>query len=55
MARQARLVLPDTTHNVTQRGNRRQTTYLEDGDYQAYLQIAAETLRRKGWRCGLTA
>jgi putative transposase len=33
---------------VTQRGNRRQRTFFCDGDYRAYLQIAAEAFRETG-------
>ncbi len=32
MARQARIVLPGYPHHVTQRGNRRQQTFFEDGN-----------------------
>ena len=31
MARLSRIVLPDTPHHVTQRGNRRQKLFLERG------------------------
>lgn len=48
MARLARLVLPDTPHHVTQRGNRRQTTFFDAADYLAYLQIAAEAFAQEG-------
>ncbi len=33
MARVARLVVPGMPHHVTQRGNRRQQTFFNDGDY----------------------
>jgi putative transposase len=33
MARLARIVVPDLPHHVTQRGNRRQKIFFEDGDY----------------------
>ena len=42
MARQARVVVPDTPHHVTQRGNRRQQTFFHDADYALYLHLAAE-------------
>jgi putative transposase len=42
MARLARLVIPGLPHHITQRGNRRQTTFFNDGDYQAYLELMAE-------------
>ena len=49
MARLARVVIPGVPHHVTQRGNRRQTTFFGDGDYAAYVDLLAE------WsgRCGL--
>ena len=43
MARMARVVVADTPHHVTQRGNRRQTTFFAPCDYELYLAIAAET------------
>lgn len=46
MARLARVVVPGLAHHVTQRGNRRQTTFFSDADYAAYLQILAEALPR---------
>ncbi len=45
MARLARLVVPGMPHHVTQRGNRRQQTFFNDGDYAAYLELMAD-------RCG---
>jgi len=39
MTRLARVVAPGVPHHVTQRGNRRQATFFEDGDYAAYLDI----------------
>ena len=41
MARIARVVVPNLPHHVTQRGNRRQKTFFEDGDYQLYLELLA--------------
>jgi putative transposase len=38
----ARVVVPGVPHHVTQRGNRRQTTFFEEGDYQAYKSLLAE-------------
>lgn len=48
MARQARVVIPDTPHHVTQRGNRRQPTFFCDADYQTYLQLAVEAFGQAG-------
>ena len=39
MARIARAVAPGYPHHVTQRGNRRQQTFFNDEDYQAYLEL----------------
>ena len=35
-------------HHVTQRGNRRQQTFFNDGDYAAYLELMAEWCRERG-------
>ena len=48
MARLARLVVPGMPHHVTQRGNRRQPTFFNDGDYAAYLGLMAERCRERG-------
>jgi len=42
MPRQSRVVVPGVPHHVTQRGNRRQPAFFREGDYRAYLDIAAE-------------
>jgi putative transposase len=42
VARVARVVVPGVPHHVTQRGNRRQLTFFDDGDYSAYKSLAAE-------------
>ena len=42
MGRMARVVVPGTPHHVTQRGNRRQATFFGEGDYLAWLTLAAE-------------
>ena len=46
MARLARLVLPGIPHHVTQRGNRRERTFFEDGDYELYLDLLADGAAR---------
>jgi putative transposase len=51
MARLARAIVPGVPHHLTQRGNRRQATFLSAADYRAYLDLMAEW----GWRCGPTA
>jgi REP-associated tyrosine transposase len=45
MARMARVVVAGAPHHVTQRGNRRQTTFFAAEDYLSYLRIAAEEFR----------
>lgn len=42
MARIARVVGPGLPHHVTQRGNRRQTTYFTEDDYRVYLELLGE-------------
>ena len=46
MARLPRMVLPGIPHHVTQRGNRRERTFFEDGDYALYLDLLADAARR---------
>lgn len=46
MARLARIVLPGVAHHVTQRGNRRERVFFEDGDYALYLDLLAEASQR---------
>ena len=46
MARLPRLVLPGLPHHVTQRGNRRERTFFEDGDYALYLDLLADAAAR---------
>ncbi len=42
MARLARVVIPGLPHHVTQRGNRREAIFFEDGDHEIYLDLLAE-------------
>jgi putative transposase len=42
MARIARVVAPGIPHHLTQRGNRRQETFLCAEDYQAYIGLMRE-------------
>jgi putative transposase len=39
VARLACVVIPGIPHHVTQRGNGRQRTFFEDGDYALYLDL----------------
>ena len=48
MARLSRVVIPGVPHHVTQRGNRRERTFFEDGDYQLYLDLLAEAAPAAG-------
>lgn len=48
MARLPRMVLPGIPHHVTQRGNRRERTFFEDGDYALYLDLLADGAERYG-------
>jgi putative transposase len=45
MARLPRVVIPGTPHHVTQRGNRRERTFFEDGDYELYLDLLKDAAR----------
>jgi putative transposase len=42
MARLARIVVPGLPHHVTQRGNRREAIFFEEGDHEIYLDLLAE-------------
>jgi len=53
MARLARVVVPGVPHHVTQRGNRRQTTFFQEEDYAAYLALLGEWCRR--WQVAVWA
>jgi len=46
MSRLGRVVVPGLPHHVTQRGNRRQRVFFEDGDFALYRDILAERCRR---------
>ena len=48
MARLARIVIPSVPHHVTQRGNRRQQVFFDDGDDRAYLALLTEHLGKAG-------
>jgi putative transposase len=42
MSRLARIVVPGCPHHVTQRGNRREPIFFEDGDQDVYCDLLAE-------------
>ena len=48
MTRLARIVVPGLPHHVTQRGNRREPIFFEDGDQEIYRDLLAEQTRRAG-------
>ena len=48
VARFARVVVPGLPHHVTQRGNRREPIFFEDGDRDLYCDLLAEQSRRAG-------
>jgi putative transposase len=48
MARLARVIIPGLPHHVTQRGNRREPIFFEDGDQEVYRDLLAEQVRRRG-------
>lgn len=49
MARLARIVVPGVPHHVTQRGNRRQTTFFGPEDYTLYKALLADYAARAGF------
>jgi putative transposase len=51
MARLSRITVPDLPHHVTQRGNRRQSIFAEEGDYALYRDLLAERLAANGVAC----
>ena len=48
MARIARVIVPGLPHHVTQRGNRREPIFFEDGDQEVYRDLLAEQVRKRG-------
>jgi len=48
MARLARIVVPGLPHHVTQRGNRREAIFFEDGDQEIYRDLLAEQSLKAG-------
>jgi putative transposase len=46
MTRRARIIVPGLPHHVTQRGNRREAIFFEDGDQEIYRDLLAEQLDR---------
>ena len=48
MTRVARMVVAGLPHHVTQRGNRREAIFFEDGDHDIYRDLLAEQTRNAG-------
>lgn len=48
MARLARFVIHGLPHHATQRGNRREAIFFEDGDREIYLDLLAEQTLKAG-------
>ena len=48
VARMARVVVPGVPHHVTQRGNRRQTTFFRESDYEDYRALVAQWCSSQG-------
>jgi putative transposase len=48
MTRLARMVVAGLPHHVTQRGNRREAVFFEDGDHDIYRDLLAEQTRKAG-------
>ncbi len=46
MARLPRIVIPGYPHHVTQRGNRRNKVFFEEGDYALYLDLLSEAAQK---------
>jgi putative transposase len=53
MARYARIIIPNAPHHVTQRGNRREPIFFEDGDQDVYRDLLAEQAAK--YRVGVWA
>lgn len=51
MARLARMIIPGVSHHVTQRGNRCERIFFEDGDEQIYLDLLSAQLNRYAVEC----
>jgi len=50
MSRLGRIVVPGLPYHVTQRGNRRQRVFFEDGDFALCRDIPAERSAGRIWR-----
>ena len=50
MPRPLRVQLAGAFYHVTARGNRRQTTFAAEPDFQLYIALLGRALPRYGWR-----
>ena len=48
MARIARIVVPKMPHHITQRGNRRQKAFFNEGDYREYIALMSASCNLHG-------
>jgi putative transposase len=48
MPRLARAIAIKHPHHITQRGNRKQKTFFNDGDYRTYIDLMAEWCGKNG-------
>ncbi len=46
MSRLAGIVVSGYSHHIMQRGNSRQETFFSNEDYEAYISLMAETIRK---------
>jgi putative transposase len=49
------MVVSGLPHHVTQRGNRREPIFFEDGDQEIYRDLLGEQPVRRMWKSGPTA
>jgi hypothetical protein len=55
MARRARMIIPGVAHHVTQRGNRSERIFLEDGDDRSISTCRHNNFIGIAWLAGLIA
>ena len=51
LTRFARMIIPGVPHHVTQRGNRREPIFFEEGDEHVYLDLLSSQLKRCDVEC----
>ena len=49
------MIIPGVTHHITQRGNRRERIFFEDGDEQVYLDLLSQQSQCYRATCQLIA